>query len=458
MKYAKYISLISTVGDFLILNFFFNFAFCYLKGFDSDCFNTTALIFFVYINLAWLVSINVFKDYRIDRQAYKKSILFTYIKAVIFFFFLFLLFFQIFTFNYYSRDDIKVLSVLFSTSLLFWQFFLYFILRLYRKAGYNYRNVVIVGNNEIANELKDYFVNNPWTGYHFKGFLTYQESNKKDIVGTYTEMERFIANNKIDEIYVLISDAHASIYKIISSITSKHPVEIRLVPDFSQFSFMSTTLVDYDMLPVIKIQQGPLNFWYNRSIKRLFDIIFSVINIVFVLIWLIPVLWMINLFSNGGSVFFIQRRSGLDNRSFKLIKFRTMKKNRDADNKQATENDERITKLGRFLRKTSLDEMPQFLNVLIGDMSVVGPRPHMLKHTEAYKALVKKFMIRHSVKPGITGYAQVRGFRGEIKITGDIKSRIKLDISYIENWTLWLDIKIIVLTAFTFLKGDNKAF
>ena len=135
-----------------------------------------------------------------------------------------------------------------------------------------------------------------------------------------------------------------------------------------------------------------------------------------------------------------------------------MKKNRDADSKQAIENDKRITKLGRFLRKTSLDEMPQFLNVLIGEMSVVGPRPHMLNHTEEYKALVKKFMIRHSVKPGITGYAQVRGFRGEIKITGDIKSRIKLDISYIENWTLWLDIKIILLTMVQFLMGSRKAY
>jgi len=221
---------------------------------------------------------------------------------------------------------------------------------------------------------------------------------------------------------------------------------------------MSIKLVDYDLLPIIKIQQGPLNFWYNRSIKRIFDIILSVLNIMLVLSWLIPLLWIVNLFSNGGSVFFIQRRSGLDNHSFKLIKFRTMKKNRDADSKQAIENDKRITKLGRFLRKTSLDEMPQFLNVLIGEMSVVGPRPHMLNHTEEYKALVKKFMIRHSVKPGITGYAQVRGFRGEIKITGDIKSRIKLDISYIENWTLWLDIKIILLTMVQFLMGSRKAY
>ncbi len=458
MKYAKYIPFISVIGDFLILNFFFNFAFCYLGGFKSACLNTTALFFFIYINIAWLVSLNVFKDYRIDRQAYKKSILFTYIKAIVFFFFLFLLFFQIFTFDYYARDDIKVLFVLFSTSLLFWQFFLYFFLRLYRKAGYNYKNVVIVGYNDIANELKDYFIDNPWTGYHFKGFFTYKESNKKDIVGTYADLENYIANSEIDEIYILTSDTHTSIYKTISSITSKYPVEIRLVPDLSQFSFMSIKLVDYDLLPIIKIQQGPLNFWYNRSIKRIFDIILSVLNIMLVLSWLIPLLWIVNLFSNGGSVFFIQRRSGLDNHSFKLIKFRTMKKNRDADSKQAIENDERITKLGRFLRKTSLDEMPQFLNVLIGEMSVVGPRPHMLNHTEEYKALVKKFMIRHSVKPGITGYAQVRGFRGEIKITGDIKSRIKLDISYIENWTLWLDIKIILLTMVQFLMGSRKAY
>ena len=459
MKYSKYISLISATGDFLILNFFFNFAFCYLKSFNDSCFNNTTYLFFFFINLAWFVSATIFNTYKFDdRQVKKKMILGTYLKIIVFFFFLFLLFFQVVDFNYFSRDDVKILFVVFFLSLIFWKFALYYIFLVYRKMGYNYRNVIIVGYNDKATELKDYFNSNPWAGYRFKGFFTYDESHKKDVVGTYDDLEEFIVNNKVDEIYILISDLHKSIYKTISSIAGKHAVKIRLVPDLSDFSFMSLKLVDYDMIPVMKIQQGPLSFWHNRWLKRIFDIATSILIILLVLSWLIPLLFIIDLFTDKGGVFFMQDRSGLNNKPFRLIKFRTMKKNGDAHTKRATVNDERVTSIGRFLRKTSIDELPQFFNVLIGNMSVVGPRPHMLTHTEEYKALVAKFMIRHAVKPGITGYAQIRGARGEIKKTKDIKTRIKLDISYIENWSLAMDIKIVLITIGKIIKGDDKAY
>ena len=458
MKYSKHTSLISAIGDLLLLNFCFIIAFCYLKGFDQNCFTTIYIIFFFFINLAWLVSANIFKAYKIERQVYKKAILFTYIKTVVFFFFLFLLFFQVFSFDYYQRDEIKILFAIFFGSLIFWKFLLYYIFLFYRKSGYNYRNVVIVGYNDKATELKDYFIENTWEGYRFKGFFTYQKSDKKDVAGTYNELENFTLNNNIDEIYILMNGIHKSVYKIISSIISKHSVKIRLIPDLSDFSCMNIKLVDYDMVPIIKIQQGPLNYLYNRLVKRFFDISISIIVITLILIWLIPVLGIIDLLSGRNGLFFVQRRSGLNNRLFSLIKFRTMKKNGDANIKQTTENDKRITRLGKILRKTSMDELPQFFNVLIGKMSVIGPRPHMLSHTEEYKALVNKFMIRHTVKPGITGYAQVRGYRGEIKKIQDMKERIKLDISYIENWSLWLDVKIIFLTIVKLLKGDDKAY
>jgi putative colanic acid biosynthesis UDP-glucose lipid carrier transferase len=335
---------------------------------------------------------------------------------------------------------------------------MYYIFLFYRKSGYNYQNVVIVGYNDKATELRDYFTENPLAGYRFKGFFTYQKSDKNDVAGTYNELENYTLNNSIDEIYIMINDINKSVYKVISSITSKHPVKIRLVPDLSDFSYMNIKLADYDMVPVLKIQQGPLSFLYNRLIKRFFDITISLVMIMFVLSWFIPVLFFINLLTEKGSLFFVQRRSGLNNRTFNCIKFRTMKKNGQADLAQATKNDERITSVGKLLRKASIDELPQFFNVLAGKMSVVGPRPHMLKHTEKYKALVKKFMIRHTVKPGITGYAQVNGYRGEIRKIKDMKERIKLDISYIENWSLWFDIKIFFLTIGNFLKGDKKAY
>jgi putative colanic acid biosynthesis UDP-glucose lipid carrier transferase len=271
-------------------------------------------------------------------------------------------------------------------------------------------------------------------------------------------MEDFVSDNKIDEIYVMSNDVHPSVYPIISSILSKHPVKIRLVPDLSNFSYRNIEFVEYGMVPVMKIKQGPLNFWYNRAVKRLMDISISTFVIIFVLSWLIPLLFIIDLITDASGVFFIQKRSGVDNKEFNLIKFRTMRKNGEAHLQQATKNDHRITKVGKYLRRTSLDELPQFINVLIGDMSVIGPRPHMLKHTDEYKNMVNKFMIRHAIKPGLTGYAQVNGLRGEIKKTEDIENRIKMDVYYIENWSFWLDLKIVLLTILSMLKGDRKAY
>ena len=457
-KHSTYTSLISATGDFVILNMIFNFAFCYLKGFDSNCFSTVNFIFFIYINLAWLFSSRAFNAYSIKRQVYRKEFLLTYVKTIVFFFFLFLLFFQLFTFDYYQRNEIKILFIVFSLSLIFWKLLLYFIFLFYRKSGYNYRNVVIVGYNSKAIELKDYFTDNPWAGYCFKGFFVQQKFNKKDIIGTYHELENYVLNYHINEIYILIGDNHKSIHKIISSIISKHPVKVRFVPDLSDFASMNIKLVNYDNVPVMQIQQGPLNVWYNRLIKRIIDISFSVIIIGFILSWLIPFLKLIDFFNENDGLFFIQPRSGLNNGTFNCIKFRTMKKNGEAHTIQATENDKRITRLGKFLRKTSLDELPQFFNVLMGDMTIIGPRPHMLNHTEKYKIIVDKFMVRHTVKPGITGYAQIKGYRGEIKKIRDMKNRIRLDIYYIENWSVWLDLKIIFSTILIFIKGDKKAY
>ncbi|WP_372935238.1 exopolysaccharide biosynthesis polyprenyl glycosylphosphotransferase, partial [Mariniphaga sediminis] len=371
---------------------------------------------------------------------------------------LFLLFFQVFTFNYYSRDQVKYLFVGFFSALILWKFLLYYTFLWYRKLGYNYRNVIIVGNNATAHELKNYFNTNIWTGYRFKGFFTHDVSAGSSNTDNYDIMEDFVSDNKIDEIYIMSNDVNPRVYEIISSILSKYPVKIRLVPDLSNFSYRNIEFVEYDRVPVMKIKQGPLNFWYNRSVKRLMDIFISTFVIVFILSWLIPLLFVIDLMSDAAGVFFVQKRSGIDNNDFNLFKFRTMKKNGEAHLKQATENDHRITKVGKFLRKTSLDELPQFINVLIGDMSVIGPRPHMLKHTEEYKNMVSKFMIRHAIKPGLTGYAQVNGHRGEIKKTADIENRIKMDVYYIENWSFWLDIKIVFLTILNMLKGDEKAY
>lgn len=196
----------------------------------------------------------------------------------------------------------------------------------------------------------------------------------------------------------------------------------------------------------------------NQLLKRSFDLIFSSIFFVTVLSWLIPVIALLIKLESKGPVFFIQQRNGEGNRPFGCIKFRTMLVNNEADTKQATKDDPRITKLGAFLRKSSIDELPQFINVLKGDMSLIGPRPHPIKLNEKFEPLIANIMSRHYVKPGITGLAQCMGYRGETNTLADMENRVRLDRFYIENWSFWLDIKIVFLTVVSLIRGSDKAY
>jgi exopolysaccharide biosynthesis polyprenyl glycosylphosphotransferase len=209
---------------------------------------------------------------------------------------------------------------------------------------------------------------------------------------------------------------------------------------------------------VITLREEPLRDFVNRFLKRMFDLIFSIFVIVFVLSWLYPIIAILIKLSSKGPILFEKLRSGVNNEEFICYKFRSMRISSDSDYKQATHGDSRITKLGSFLRKSSLDEFPQFINVLMGDMSIVGPRPHMLLHTEEYSELISKYMVRQLVKPGITGVAQIRGYRGETKELEDMEGRVRLDVWYIENWSLSLDINIVIQTIWNIFKGDENAY
>jgi putative colanic acid biosynthesis UDP-glucose lipid carrier transferase len=235
-------------------------------------------------------------------------------------------------------------------------------------------------------------------------------------------------------------------------------IRFRIVPDLSIFVNQPMVVSYVGDMPVLSLRPEPLDDEGNRIKKRVLDIVISLIAIIFVLSWLLPIIALLIIIESKGPVFFIQLRSGRNNKTFYCYKFRSMKKNDDADKMQATKNDFRITKIGRILRKTSLDEFPQFFNVLKGDMTVVGPRPHLIKHTEDYSKLVDLFMIRQFLKPGITGWAQINGHRGEISDTEQIKSRVNHDLLYLENWNIWLDIKIIFLTVYNVFKGEKNAY
>jgi len=230
------------------------------------------------------------------------------------------------------------------------------------------------------------------------------------------------------------------------------------VPDINDILQSKITFEIIDGKRYVAIKVNPLGNWFNASVKRIFDILFSFFVILFVLSWLTPLLAILIKLDSKGSVFYRQKRSGRNDRIFNCLKFRTMVDNKHAEFKSATKNDDRVTKLGRFLRKTSIDEFAQFFNVFWGHMSIVGPRPHPLKLNEDYVSKVEKYMVRHVVKPGVTGLSQAKGHRGEVSSTLTMKQRVKIDIFYIENWTFMLDLKIIALTAYNLFKGDKNAY
>jgi exopolysaccharide biosynthesis polyprenyl glycosylphosphotransferase len=268
----------------------------------------------------------------------------------------------------------------------------------------------------------------------------------------------FVKEHGVSEIYCTLSpETNPGLYDLAYKAEERF-VHFKFVPDYSHFARKSI-LVDYvEDLPLLSLRRQPLEDVSNRILKRALDLVFSLLVIVFILSWLTPLLALLIKLDSKGPVFFLQLRSGKNNKPFWCIKFRTLKENEEADRKQVTKNDDRITRLGRVLRKTNIDELPQFLNVFIGNMSVVGPRPHMLKHTKEFNALHKQYMIRHFVKPGVTGLAQVNGYRGEIRHPELLKKRVEYDIMYLENWSLAEDIRIIASTLLISFTGDENAY
>jgi putative colanic acid biosynthesis UDP-glucose lipid carrier transferase len=244
----------------------------------------------------------------------------------------------------------------------------------------------------------------------------------------------------------------------MAQVAETNMIRFKFVPDFQLFVNRNTHIDFINDIPILSLRSEPLDDITARIKKRVFDIVFSLLVTVLLLSWLVPLMAILIKLSSKGPVFFVQLRSGRDNKSFNCYKFRTLRVNREADTKQVTQNDNRITKLGAFLRKTNIDELPQFFNVIIGNMSVVGPRPHMLRHTEDYSRVLNEYMIRHFVKPGVTGWAQVNGFRGEIREKEQLRKRIEHDIFYLENWNLWFDLRVIFLTIWVTIKGDKNAY
>jgi putative colanic acid biosynthesis UDP-glucose lipid carrier transferase len=321
--------------------------------------------------------------------------------------------------------------------------------------------VLILGFNDTAKKLAKY-LEEDGLNTQLMGFVENDENmDELTTYPVYANIENAVNVAKqlnVHEIFSTITpEQNNIIYRLIRD-SEEQCMRFKVVPSLSSHVNKDVVIDFIKDLPVLSMRADPLEDVGNRMKKRIFDVVVSGLVIIFILTWLIPLVAILILLDSRGPVFFTQLRTGLTDNPFFCYKFRTMRVNNESDSKQATKHDSRVTRLGAFLRKTSIDEFPQFFNVFRGEMSLVGPRPHMLKHTSEYAKIVEHYMIRQMLKPGITGWAQVNGLRGEISSPMQIQQRVASDLWYLEHWSIWLDIKIMFLTIHKVFVGDKLAY
>ena len=434
----------------------------YVLKFETIDFSDKYRFLIIIYNAVWILVALMLQLYELKQLKRLDQILFNLFKAFAFNILILTAILFSLKASDFSREHLYYTYFLLFGLIMFWRYLAIQLIKLYRKSGYNYSRVVIIGGGEVAQQLNNYFNSDNVLGVKLMGIFSDTEisfKTKEGIVsGDLEALELFALKNDIDEIFYTLPLIHTKKIKDLVDFCDKYMIRFKVVPDFRGFLFKRVNIDFFDDVPVITLREEPLRDFVNRFVKRIFDLLFSFFVILLVLSWLYPLFAIWIKLSSKGPVLFKQLRSGVNNEEFLCYKFRSMAISGDSDSKQATQGDARITKFGAWLRKSSLDELPQFFNVFMGDMSIVGPRPHMLLHTEEYSELINKYMVRQLVKPGITGVAQVRGYRGETKELQDMEGRVRFDVWYIENWSLSLDINIILQTIWNVFKGDEKAY
>lgn len=449
------------IGDMVVLNLMFLLVYheldsFYTKAIDNNLREVLLLLNFCYFFSLYFVPIQLHRSIVYLDKIVQRA--FSVISLLIFLFATCLIFLNV-------GDVLATFLVVYyvSTIVVFscWRVFVRMLLKFYRRKGYNFKRVVIVGTGKNGMELYRAMRDDISSGFNILGFFD-DNLALKDILpsylGTTDKVEEFAIAKDIDEIYCTLPGTNDEKILRMLNFAEKQMIRFYIVPEFYRNVKKSMVMEFLESVPLLTIRREPLQAFYNRALKRSFDLVFSSV----VLCTIFPILYVLIGFlikrSSPGPIFFKQKRTGLYGHDFECYKFRTMRVNDQADTMQAVKDDPRKTKIGDFLRRTNLDEFPQFINVFKGDMSVVGPRPHMLKHTEQYSALIDKYMVRHLVKPGVTGWAQVTGYRGETKTLEQMEGRVKRDVWYIENWTFFLDLKIIVVTLVNMFRGDKNAY
>ena len=446
--------------DLLSLNVIFLILQYFLDNI-GDSYGLKYSFFLLLLNASWLIvtwANNLYYEkFLISFEAFARRTVRAY-----FYWLIIVLFYLFFTHQYeLSRLFTGIVLTGFGCLLLLNRIIYLFIRSYFRKRKLYTRKILIIGYNNIAKKMVSYLEEED-ADTEIVGFCEsadrVHELSSYPILGEVSSALSLSQQHQVTEIISTIApEQNLKIYDMMRE-ADQACIHFRLIPDLSYFIKKSVHIDYFRDIPVLSVRHEPLADAGNRIQKRLFDVLISLPVVLFILSWLVPLVGLLIWLESPGPIFFKQPRTGKGKVTFNCVKFRSMKINNDAHLRQASQNDDRFTRIGKFLRKTSLDEFPQFWNVLLGDMSVVGPRPHMLQHTDYYSSVIDKYMIRQFLKPGITGWAQVNGFRGETKTLEKMQGRVQFDIWYIENWSIWLDIKIIFMTVFNTLNGDKNAF
>jgi putative colanic acid biosysnthesis UDP-glucose lipid carrier transferase len=415
---------------------------------------TTMTIYVLHANLSWIMAYVFFSKKNLYlRDGYFnrfkrisiRTVLFVVIAEAVSVLFMLQTYIHVFLLQY---------AFLFYVEKLIFYWFFYNFLRLRRSKGFNTQRVMILGINETCQFLRNLIDKNAILGYKFVGYITSKKTAEPDIIGYPDELSNLIDKYDIQMLFVSLSlFGESNRGQEYLRICNQKGIKMRFIPDNQRWLRSRINMESLGSLALINPQEIPLDEFNSRFFKRLFDLIFSSLVIILIFSWLFPILGILIKLNSKGPVIFVQKRTGINNKTFNCYKFRSMQVNKDANNIQATTNDCRLTRIGKFMRRTNIDELPQFINVFLGHMSVTGPRPHMLKHTDYYKQLVESYLIRHYVKPGITGWAQVNGYRGETNELWKMEKRVECDLEYIENWSFWWDLDIIFRTIFS-----NKSY
>lgn len=458
--FFKHLSRIFLIVDYFTINLLLILGKLYFFEFDQKDFAQEYKVQLILLNISWFVITVITTPYKslkikessLHFNALTKSFILLILSTAIFLSIIFSV-----KINYRN-------VVIYFLSLGFLMTLTRFLLFFYRKKNrmklgrrlYSF-DTVLIGENRLSSSLL--------SNSHLRrslgiiGIYSCQDTETKiKYLGNIDQLLKDLENNKINNIIFCDDNIEVEAYKRVVEVAEHKMIRIYMVPDFKYANLGPNYFDVIHEIPFLKLIREPLSNPKKQLLKRSFDIAFSLFIIVFLLSWLIPIVALIIKIESNESPFFLQKRSGLNNKPFNCIKFRSMRSNKNADLQTAKKNDSRVTKFGAFMRKTSIDELPQFINVFVGDMSIVGPRPHMLSQTELYYKITSKYMTRHIVKPGITGWAQVMGSRGEIFSQKDMQKRIEKDVWYIQNWSFFLDMKIIFLTVYNIVKGDEQAY